>query len=102
MNLFDVIIIGGGPTGSTAATMLAQKGHSVLVLEKEKFPREHVGESLIPHTYGPIERMGVLEEMKKIATRKPGVSFLSADGKKQSIWCFNKIIKTQVICRFTL
>lgn len=100
MDVFDVIVIGGGPTGSTAATVLAQKGHSVLVLEKEKFPREHVGESLIPHTYGCIERMGVLEEMKKISTRKPGVSFLSADGKKQSLWCFNKIIKDESYLSF--
>ena len=44
MNQFDVIIIGGGPSGSTAATLLSQKGYRVLLLEKEKFPREHVGD----------------------------------------------------------
>ena len=46
----DVIIIGGGPAGSTAATTLAQLGRRVLVLEKEKFPRFHIGESLLPYS----------------------------------------------------
>ena len=47
----DVIVIGGGPAGSTAAALLARAGHSVLLLEKSKFPREHVGESLLPFCY---------------------------------------------------
>jgi hypothetical protein len=93
--LYDVIIIGGGPTGSTAATFMAEKGMKVLLLEKEKFPREHVGESLIPLTYSALERMGLIEEMKQIATRKPGVVFVSADGQNQSLWCFKNIIKDQ-------
>ena len=69
MKVFDVIIIGGGPTGSTCATYLAQKGLSTLVLEKELFPREHVGESLIPLSYQSLLNLGVMEEMKKIATK---------------------------------
>ena len=44
----DVIVIGGGPAGSTAATMLAKHGKSVVLLEREKFPRAHVGQSLLP------------------------------------------------------
>jgi flavin-dependent dehydrogenase len=100
MELYDVIIIGGGPTGSTAATFMAEKGLKVLLLEKEKFPREHVGESLIPLTYSAIKRMGLLEELKKIATRKPGVVFVSADGKSHSLWCFKNIIKDESYLSF--
>ena len=55
---YDVIIIGGGPAGSTASTLLAKNGHSVLVLEKAKFPRDHVGESLLPFCYPPFEQLG--------------------------------------------
>ncbi|MFN3341365.1 MAG: FAD-dependent oxidoreductase, partial [Flavobacteriales bacterium] len=47
-DIFDVAIIGGGPTGSTIASLLARDGHKVVVFEKEKFPRDHVGESLLP------------------------------------------------------
>jgi flavin-dependent dehydrogenase len=100
MELYDVIVIGGGPTGSTSATLLAQKGYRVLVLEKEKFPREHVGESLIPLTYSAIKNMGLLEDLKKISTRKPGVSFVSADGNNQSLWCFKNIIKDESYLSF--
>jgi len=77
---YDVIIIGGGPAGSTAATLLAMDGHSVLVLEKAKFPRDHVGESLLPFCYSLFERLGVLDQMRKMYVRKPGVRFLDADG----------------------
>ena len=48
MSEYDTIIIGGGPAGSTAGALLAEKGRKVLILEKEKFPRYHVGESLMP------------------------------------------------------
>ena len=48
---YDVIVIGGGPAGSSSATFLAQSGKRVLLLEREKFPRYHIGESLIPFTY---------------------------------------------------
>ena len=50
--LYDVIIIGGGPVGATVATLLARNGHKVIVFEREKFPRDHVGESLLPFCYG--------------------------------------------------
>ena len=61
---YDVIVIGGGPAGSTAAAVLAMKGRRVLLLEKEKFPRYHIGESLIPYTYFTLERLGVLDKLK--------------------------------------
>lgn len=91
--LYDVIIIGGGPSGSTSATLLAQKGLKVLLLEKELFPREHVGESLIPLSYELLEKQGLIDEMKKISTRKPGVSFEDKDGINRSLWCFKSVIK---------
>lgn len=90
--LYDVIIIGGGPTGSSAATFLRREGLSVLVLEKMKFPREHVGESMLPMCYDLFEELGVLDEMKANYTRKPGVTFSNADGTSASHWCFNKVI----------
>ncbi|MCE3278180.1 MAG: dependent oxidoreductase [Bacteroidetes bacterium] len=100
MELFDVIIIGGGPAGSTAATLLARKGHKILLIEKEKFPREHIGESLIPLSYHTLENLGVLEELKKISPRKPGVNFIDSDGKKQSLWCFKNVVKDKSYLSF--
>lgn len=67
MNLgqnYDAIVIGCGPAGSAAAAVLGAKGRLVVVLEKEKFPRYHIGESLIPYTYFPLQRMGLIEKMK--------------------------------------
>ncbi len=48
---YDIIVIGGGPGGSTAAALLAEYGHDVLVLERDAYPRHHIGESLMPATY---------------------------------------------------
>ncbi len=56
----DVVVIGGGPGGSTTATMLARKGLRVLLFEKERFPRDHVGESLLPASLPILEELGVL------------------------------------------
>jgi flavin-dependent dehydrogenase len=88
----DVVIIGGGPAGSTAATFLSMKGHRVTLLEKEKFPREHVGESLLPFCYGIFEQLGLLDDMKRCFVRKPGVRFVDIEGKRSTSWCFNHVI----------
>ncbi|MEL7220485.1 MAG: NAD(P)/FAD-dependent oxidoreductase, partial [Bacteroidota bacterium] len=98
--LYDQIIIGGGPAGSTMATSLATKGQKVLVLEKEKFPRPHVGESLLPFTYQIFEELGVLEDMKKQFSRKPGVTFSNIDGSDASHWCFKQVIKDESALSF--
>ena len=56
----DVIVIGGGPAGSTVSALLAEQGWKVVVLEKQKFPRYHVGESLIPYCYFTLNRLGLI------------------------------------------
>ena len=90
--LHDVIVIGGGPAGSTAASFLSMQGHQVLLLEKEKFPRDHVGESLLPFCYDIFEELGVLDQMKASFVRKPGVRFIDSDGAQSTTWCFDRVI----------
>jgi flavin-dependent dehydrogenase len=89
----EIIVIGGGPAGSTAAALLARSGHDVLLLERARFPREHVGESLLPFCYSLFEDLGVLDEMRQRFVRKPGVRFLNGDGTISTTWCFNHVIK---------
>ncbi|MBL9177785.1 MAG: tryptophan 7-halogenase [Verrucomicrobiaceae bacterium] len=85
----DVLIIGGGPAGTSAAAILAEHGRRVLVIEREKFPRYHIGESLIPFTFGPLERLGLIPMMRKSCfTKKYSVSFVQPDGKKSQPFYF--------------
>lgn len=95
---YDVIIIGGGPSGSSSAAILAEYGHRVLVLEREKFPRYHIGESLIPFTYQPLERLGMIPKMKQSHfVKKYSVTFVQPDGKRsQPFYFFNRYDKNSV------
>src|SRR5438874_12255765 len=78
----DVIVIGGGPAGSTASTLLAQKGYRVHLYERDHFPRFHIGESLIPQTYHVLKRTGMLPKMKASHfVKKYSVQFVNQRGK---------------------
>lgn len=89
---WDALVIGAGPAGTSAAAVLAEHGHRPLVLEREKFPRYHIGESLIPFTYQPLERLGLIPLMKKSAFQKKySVVFISPNGKaSQPFYFFNR------------
>ena len=89
----DVAVIGGGPAGSTVATLLQEQGWRVALFEKERHPRFHIGESLLPLNLLILERLGVLEQVKNIGVIKYGAEF-SADGKQsQTIYFANAIDK---------
>jgi flavin-dependent dehydrogenase len=91
---FDAIVIGGGPGGTTAAALLAQHGHRVLLLEREFVPRYHIGESLIPYTWFTLERLGVVDWLRRSACpKKYSVQFVSVTGKVSQPFYFFQTIK---------
>ena len=78
----QVIVIGGGPSGTTAATLIAQRGYKVRLLEREHFPRFHIGESLIPQTYWVMKRLNMLNKMKSSEfVKKYSVQFVGSSGR---------------------
>ena len=87
-NLYDVVIIGGGPSGSAAGAQLAKSGKRVLILEKESFPRFTVGESLLPHGNDLLREIGVWDKMEQAGfIRKYGAEFSTGDGGRlQRFW----------------
>ena len=87
----DVIVIGGGPAGSTTSTLIADAGYRVQLFEREHFPRFHIGESLIPETYWVLKRIGMLEKMKASHfVKKYSVQFVNANGKLSEPFYFNE------------
>lgn len=88
---YDVIVVGGGPSGSTTAALVADAGFRTLLLERDAEPRRKVGESLMPETYWVFERLGVLEGLKQSPfVRKVGVQFVSSSGKESSPFLFTQ------------
>jgi len=84
----DVLVVGGGPAGSTIAALLAQKGRHVVVLEKDRFPRFHIGESLLPLNLPIFERLGVADEVERIGVYKPGAEVISDEHAQATTFRF--------------
>jgi len=80
--IYDVAIVGGGPAGSTAATLLAKAGRRVIVLERDKFPRFHIGESLLPFSMQAFDRLGVREKLDRTFLPKFGGEIMAACGSR--------------------
>jgi flavin-dependent dehydrogenase len=88
---YDVVIIGAGPAGASAAAILAEHGRRVLVLEKETLPRYAIGESLIPYCYFPLERLGLIDTLNAGNYQtKHSVQFVRRDGKVSQPFYFSK------------
>jgi flavin-dependent dehydrogenase len=86
----DVVVIGGGPAGSTVSTVLAQRGVKVRLYERDKFPRFHIGESLIPETYWVFKRLNMLDKMRASPfVKKFSVQFVNAQGKLSAPFYFH-------------
>jgi flavin-dependent dehydrogenase len=81
-NIYDVAIIGGGPAGSTAATLLTKAGRRVIVFEREKFPRFHIGESLLPFSMQQFDRLGVRDKLDRKFLPKYGGEIMAACGTR--------------------
>jgi flavin-dependent dehydrogenase len=94
-SLYDVAIIGGGPAGSTAATLLAKASRRVIVLEREKFPRFHIGESLLPFSTQAFDRLGVREKLDRTFLPKFGGEIVAACGTKGVKFYFKDGFRTR-------
>jgi flavin-dependent dehydrogenase len=88
----DVAVIGGGPAGSTAATLLAKRGYKVIAVEKARHPRFHIGESLLPMNLPVFERLGVLEKVRTLGVFKPGADFEADNERGYNTFAFARAI----------
>ena len=95
IDIYDVAIIGGGPAGSTAATLLAKARRRVVVFEREKFPRFHIGESLLPFSVGTFDRLGVREKLDQTFMPKFGGEITAACGTKGVKFYFKDGFRSQ-------
>ena len=86
----DVLVIGGGPAGCTAAAFLVRLGRSVVLLERDRHPRFHIGESLLPANIPILERLGVLEDVRRIGVLKLGADFPAANGQGFNVFRFSR------------
>jgi len=84
----DIVVVGGGPAGSTIAALLAQKGKNVVVLEKDRFPRFHIGESLLPLNLPLFDRLGVADDIRRIGVHKPGAELVSDEHEAATTFRF--------------
>jgi flavin-dependent dehydrogenase len=90
---YDVAVIGGGPAGAALATLLQRQGHRCVIIEHSDFPRYHIGESLIPHTYGTLNRLGLLDQLRQSHFPvKHSVRFVSETGKESDPFYFSETI----------
>ncbi len=85
-------MIGGGPAGSTAAALLARRGHRVIALEKERHPRFHIGESLLPMNLPVFERLGVLDKVRALGVFKAGADFEADNRRGYNTFAFARAI----------
>jgi flavin-dependent dehydrogenase len=88
---YECLVIGAGPAGSTAAALVAEQGFSTLLVERDKLPRFHVGESLMPECYWVLERLGIVHELDRIGfTRQNGIQFLSGDESESTTFVYSE------------
>ncbi|MBF8292086.1 MAG: monooxygenase FAD-binding protein, partial [Steroidobacteraceae bacterium] len=88
----DVLVIGGGPAGCTAAAFLVRLGRSVVLMERDRHPRFHIGESLLPANMPILERLGVLEDVRRIGILKLGADFPAANEQGFNVFRFSNAL----------
>lgn len=88
---YQVVVIGAGPAGATAAGLVAEAGLRTLLVEREAFPRFHVGESLMPETFWPLERLGLIDRVREMGFQvKESVQFVTNTGKESEPFYFRQ------------